>query len=70
MNRTQKKIITVMVPVMILVTALGIASAVGYQYNYKSAPAFNWGQTWWVWLLALALITWFGYKMSKDQGHD
>ena len=69
MNNKQKTILKVTVPAIIIIAALGIASAVGHCSAPKGMSCSNitdWARTWWVWVMALLAIGGFEYQMFKD----
>lgn len=60
MNEKQRTILAIAVPVLIIVVALGLASNVGRGYGWD-----NWEYTWWVWALAVIIISGFEWFMFK-----
>ncbi|OGD71523.1 MAG: hypothetical protein A2655_03570 [Candidatus Yanofskybacteria bacterium RIFCSPHIGHO2_01_FULL_43_42] len=67
MNKKQKNVLIFLVPGIIFVVALGIASLVGNDYTTTTTPdAANWVRTWPVWAIALTVVVIFEYRMLKD----
>lgn len=61
MNSTQKTILTIFIPVVIFIAALGISNSMTY------GDPFDWGDTWFIWVLALVIITIFLYQLYKNK---
>jgi len=87
MNKTQKIILAIFIPIIILLITLAIANSIGCTaitktlpedsvwrrygmttrtYYYKGNP-FDWGRTWYIWLLALVFCCIFEYKLFEDK---
>jgi len=62
MNKIQRYILIVMVPAIVVIAALGIASSM----SYPGRP-FEWGETGAVWVIALVIITIFEYFMFRER---
>ena len=61
-NDTQKTIIAVIVPLIILLLTYVIAEEVdGYSHN-----AFDFSDTWFVWLVSVSLIGYFEFNFYSD----
>jgi len=76
MNKNQKIILAIFVPIIVLFIALIIANSVGVTYVYKrgAIPSishthdpFDWQKTWYVWLIFLILCCIFEYKLFADK---
>ncbi|MBE3128414.1 MAG: hypothetical protein IMZ60_01915 [Actinobacteria bacterium] len=83
MNKNQKLILAIFVPIIILFIALMIANSVTYNpYRstkkasvssvrsvgiYRDHDPFNLDKTWYVWFLALAFCGIFEYKLFADK---
>lgn len=61
MNQKQKIILAIFIPIIILFFTLMIASIVGL------GDSFNWGNTFYVWLIFLIIICIFEYKLFGDK---
>lgn len=61
MNQKQKIILAIFIPIIILFFTLMIASIVGL------GDSFNWGNTFYVWLIFLIIICIFEYKLFADK---
>jgi len=64
MNQKQKIILAIFIPIIILFFTLMIASVVGL------GDPFNWGNTFYVWLIFLIIICIFEYKLFADKKKD
>ena len=61
MNKNQRLVLAIFVPIIIFFIALMIANSCSYY------GPFNLGQTWYVWFSALALCSIFEYKLFADK---
>jgi len=90
MNKNQKLILAIFIPIIIFFIALIIANSMGvtcvttteilseddpfYELlgsvssstSYTNDP-FDWGKTWYVWLLSLVFCCFFEYKLFADK---
>jgi len=93
MNKNQKIVLAIFVPIVILFITLGIANSVGYTvrtrtvsvpksylvskysektyisktYTYHERNPFDWGRTWYIWVLSLTFCCIFEYKLFEDK---
>lgn len=77
MNQKQKNLLMWIVPVIVLVAACGIAASTASQQNcgwdngrMVTCGIFTWQYTWFIWVLAIAVIGGFEWWMSKDDGGE
>ncbi len=57
MNEPEKIIKAVMFPLIIIVVTLGIGKIVSaFYYNYSHASPFDFGHTWYIWVISLYVI--------------
>lgn len=62
MNEPEKIIKAVIFPLIIIVITLGIGKSVSaFYYNYSYASLFDFGHTWYVWVISLYVI----YKIES-----
>jgi len=61
MNKNQKIILAIFVPVISFFVTLYIA--------HETSPSnpFNWWKTWFVWVLFLIIVCFFEYKLFEDK---
>ena len=79
MNKKQKIILAIFVPVIIFFLALTIVHYTGIaDEHYTGRPRkpgsytttyspFNWGKTWYIWLFFIIFICVFEYKLFADK---
>ena len=78
MNKTQKLILAIFVPIIFFFIALVIANSVGvtrgvmHMYQKPSSITttinpFDWGKTWYVWLLYSASCCLFEFLLFRDK---
>ena len=86
MNKKQKLVLAIFVPIIILFITLVIANSVGYTEKtrtlsegsylrkylgettiYREGNPFDWGRTWYIWLLSLTFCCIFEYKLFADK---
>jgi hypothetical protein len=83
MNKKQRLVLAIFIPVIILFITLGIANSVGYteitkirsegSYLRKYFPTitkgnpFDWERTWYIWFLSLTFCCIFEYKLFGDK---
>ena len=70
MNKIQKIILAIFVPIILYVIALAIAEPItwnprGFHISDSSGVVFNYG--WPVWLVFLIIVCIFEYKLFKDK---
>ena len=70
LNKNQKRILAIFIPISIYFIAFIIASIVGFPGDpfddYKRNP-FYWRKTWYVWVLYLIFCGIFEYKLFADK---
>jgi len=84
MNKKQRLILAIFIPIVILFITIGIANSVGYtvrtravseggylsKYSsktYHEGNPFDWGRTWYIWVLSLTFCCIFEYKLFADK---
>jgi len=86
MNKNQKIILAIFIPIVILFITLGIANSVGYTEITRKVPGssvfrkylgettiyyegnpFDWGRTWYIWVLSLVFCCIFEYKLFANK---
>jgi len=77
MNKKQRLVLAIFVPVVVLFIALIIANSVVVTglteikgkriVRRTTSDPFDWENTWYVWLLALAFCCIFEYKLFEDK---
>ncbi len=88
MNKKQRLILAIFIPVIILFITLAIANSVGYTEITREVPEsmvffrkyigttttiyhkgnpFDWGRTWYIWVLSLTFCCIFEYKLFADK---
>ncbi|MFA7314500.1 MAG: hypothetical protein WC025_01030 [Candidatus Magasanikbacteria bacterium] len=60
-NNVQKTILTIVLPLVVFIAALGIASQLSYR------TPFDWEYTWFIWFLAVGLIGLIEYKLYDNK---
>jgi len=63
MNKTQKLILAIFIPIIFFFIALFIANEA---VDYRSSILFNLGETWYVWLLYSASCCLFEFLLFRD----
>ena len=63
LNRDQRNMVVFLVPISIVAGTLGIAS----EQRGAFGDPFNWGSTWYVWLVSIALISGFLYRILGSE---
>jgi hypothetical protein len=63
MNKTQKLILAIFVPIIFFFIAIFIANEA---VDYRSSILFNLGETWYVWLLYSASCCLFEFLLFRD----
>ncbi|MBA7531910.1 hypothetical protein ES705_24136 [subsurface metagenome] len=70
MNKNQKIILAIFVPVIIFLVTLTIAYYLGVErvpgFGWAHNP-FDWGKTWYLWLFSLIGIILFEYGLFEDK---
>jgi len=66
MNKTQRHLLVVLIPIIVLITTLWITSNISIGWGTSYARPFLLEKTGWVWLLAVMVITGFEYWVFKD----
>jgi len=56
LNQNQKIIVGIIVALILLIIALAIIDIIGYS-------SFNWEDIWFIWVLFIAIIGYFEYKL-------
>jgi len=64
MNKTQKLILAIFVPIIFLFIAIFIANEA---VDYKSSILFDLGETWYVWLVYSASCCLFEFLLFRDK---
>jgi len=64
LNPTQKIIVGVFGALILLILCISIADAQGY--SRSGVNAFDWEDTWYIWVIFLSLIGYFEYKLFQD----
>jgi len=84
MNKNQKLILAIFIPIIILFITLAIANSVGYTVKtravsensylskygskiYHEDNPFDWGRTWYIWVLSLTFCCIFEYRLFADK---
>ncbi|MBA7563643.1 hypothetical protein ES695_01425 [Candidatus Atribacteria bacterium 1244-E10-H5-B2] len=75
MNKNQKIILAIFVPVIIFLVTLTIAYYLGVERSLDSKSLsfgwthnpFDWGKTWYLWLFSLIGIILFEYGLFEDK---
>lgn len=62
LNPVQKIIIGIAVALVLLIITIAIANEMGSSYGGRIA-AFDWDDTWFVWVLFIAVVGYFEYKL-------
>ena len=68
MNKTQRLILAVIVPLVVLSIAGKIIDDIGFG-DFKTA-AFDMEYVWWVWFITFAVIGVFEYFLFRDRKKD
>ena len=63
MNKIQKIILAIFIPVILYVISLSIAESITLDFNLP----FYLGKTWPVWLVFLIIVCIFKYKLFEDK---
>lgn len=70
LNSNQKIIFSIVVPVIIFIIVYPIASSAGTFYGFGFDEVyggpFNFGRTWYIWVMAIGLITYIEMKIFSD----
>ena len=61
MNKTQKIILSLLIPIVIGTIAIGLA------YNISYRPFKNIDETWWVWTIAVIATTVIEYTINSNK---
>ena len=84
MNKNQRLVLAIFIPIVILFITIGIANSVGYTEITRTLPEssylskylgttthkgdpFDWGRTWYIWVLSLTFCCIFEYKLFADK---
>ena len=72
MNKTQKKVIAITINLILFVIALALSSSVttGQRPPDDYASPFDFGYTWYVWLLFIIIAGIFNYKYFGNRNKD
>jgi len=74
MNKKQKLVLAIFLPIIVLFITFIIADSVGVtrirvlpSNEVETSYANYWGKTWYVWLLSLVFCCFFEYKLFADK---
>ncbi len=72
MNKNQKIILAIFIPVLLFLIALTIAYYITIEpgelyFDPYGAVFSNWGETWYVWFVFLIFVCIFEYKLFDDK---
>ena len=65
LNKEQKNIVAIIIPIFLLIACIAIAKNIDTNWLYKDKSAFDFGKTYWVWLITVALIGFIEFKIFK-----
>ena len=68
MNKTQRLILAVIVPLVILIITAKVADEVAWFDGRKSGYDFD--ENWWVWVITFAVIGVFEFFLFRDRKKD
>lgn len=83
MNKKQRLVLAIFIPIIIFFITLGIANSVGYTEITRTLPEgsylrkyfptitkgnpFDWERTWYIWVLSLVFCCIFEYKLFANK---
>ena len=67
MNKTQKLILAIFVPIIFFFIAIFIANGAVDAVDYESSILFNLGETWYVWRVYSASCCLFEFLLFRDK---
>ncbi len=67
LNKQQKIIIGIVLPVILLILSLTIADHVAQADGYYPGHPFMFHVTWWVWLIYVGVVGFAEYKLFENQ---
>ncbi len=70
LNKQQKIIIGIVMPVILLIISLTIADNVAQADGYYPGHPFKFHVTWWVWLLFVIIVGLFEFKLFEKKNHE
>ena len=70
LNKQQKIIIGIVIPLILLIISLTIADNVAQADGYYPRHPFKFHVTWWVWLLFVIIVGFFEYKLFEKTNYE